>query len=343
MRELGIRSGENQNVAQMLEEALHRQSLLLVLDNFEHVVDAADLVGEMVRWSADLRVLVTSRARLRVAGEQVFEVQPLPVVREAGAPGLAHAVELFEQVATAVDPRFELARHDEDVTAICRSVDGLPLAIEIAANHLRTLPPPLLRQRLAGRLASVAAAGRDLPDRQQTIPATIDWSLQLLGPPERRLFARLSVFHGAVPLDAVEAVWPDGDVLDSLSVLVDHSLVRRTTGSRDEPRFGMLALVREHAAGLLDDDGEGGRRGRTRGVRRGVRRGSLRASLDGRGRSLARRHHRDAPGGAHRARLGRPPRGPAANRPHHRRPGRLLVPGGSSRRGPALGRRDAGP
>ena len=256
VRELGIRSGENQNVAQMLEEALHRQSLLLVLDNFEHVVDAADLVGEMVQWSADLRVLVTSRARLRVAGEQVFEVQPLSVDREPGAPGLAHAVELFEQVATAVDPRFELAQHVEDVTAICRSVDGLPLAIEIAGNHLRTLPPPLLRQRLAGRLGSAAAAGRDLPDRQQTIPATIDWSLQLLGPAERRLFARLSVFQGAVPLDAVEAVWTDGDVLDPLGVLVDHSLVRRTTGNRHEPRFGMLTLVRQHAAGQLDDEKE---------------------------------------------------------------------------------------
>ena len=168
---------------------------------------------------------------------------------------------LFEQVATAVDPRFELRHHVEDVTAICRSVDGLPLAIEIAGGHLRTLPPPLLRERLAGRLGSAAAAGRDLPDRQQTIPATIDWSLQLLGPAERRLFARLSVFHGAVPLDAVEAVWADGDVVDPLSVLVDHSLVRRTTGNRNEPRFGMLALVREHAARLLEDD-EGGRSGR---------------------------------------------------------------------------------
>lgn len=252
VRELGIRSGENQNVAQMLEEALHRQSMLLVLDNFEHVVDAADLVGEMVRWSDDLKVLVTSRARLRIAGEQVYEVQPLSVRREAGEHGLAHAVALFEQVATAVDPRFELVHHLEDVRAICASVDGLPLAIEIAGGHLRTLSPSLLRERLASRLGSAAAVGRDLPDRQQTIPATIDWSLQLLGPAERRLFARLSAFKGAVPLEAVEAVWPEGDVVDPLSVLVDHSLVRRTTGNRHEPRFGMLALVRQHAAELLD-------------------------------------------------------------------------------------------
>ncbi|WP_426241634.1 ATP-binding protein [Nocardioides sp. LHG3406-4] len=254
VRELGIRAGENQNVVQMLEEALHQQSLLLVLDNFEHVVEAADLVGEMVSWSGDLRVLVTSRARLRVAGEQVFEVQPLSVDPGRDRHGLADAVALFEQVATAVDPRFELEEHLHDVTAICRSVDGLPLAIEIAGGHLRTLPPPLLRQRLASRLGSATAVGRDLPDRQQTIPATIDWSLQLLGPAQQRLFARFAAFKGAVPLEAVEAVWDDGDVVDPLSVLVDHSLVRRTTGNRNEPRFAMLALVREHAARLLEED-----------------------------------------------------------------------------------------
>lgn len=253
VRELGIRAGENQDVVQMLEEALQRQSLLLVLDNFEHVVDAADLVSEMVGWSADLRVLVTSRARLRVPGEQVFEVHPLTVERDGGR-GLPPALVLFDQVATAVDPHFDLEEHLPDVEAICRSVDGLPLAIEIAGGHLRTLPPPLLRQRLASRLASTAGAGRGLPDRQQTIPATIDWSLQLLGPAEQRLFARFAVFNGAVPLEAVEAVWPGEDVLDPLGVLVDQSLVRRSAGHRGEPRFGMLSLVREYAARLLGDD-----------------------------------------------------------------------------------------
>ena len=119
----------------------------------------------------------------------------------------------------------------------------------------------LLRERLTGRLLSTAAAQRDLPDRQQTIPSTIDWSLQLLGPAEQRLFGLFSVFHGDVPLEAVEAVWADGDVVDPLSVLVDHSLVRRTTGYRNEPRFGMLALVRDHAARLVDGDREAARAG----------------------------------------------------------------------------------
>nr|WP_300050859.1 BTAD domain-containing putative transcriptional regulator [uncultured Nocardioides sp.] len=259
--ELGIRSGDNSNVVQMLEEALQRQSLLLVLDNFEHVVEAADLVGDMLQWSTDLRVLVTSRARLRVAGEHVHEVHPLTLEGGHGTDGLADAIVLFDQVATAVDPHFELVDHVDDVAAICRAVDGLPLAIEIAGGHLRTLSPALLRERLTSRLGSAAGAGRDLPDRQQTIPSTIDWSLQLLGPAEQRLFGLFSVFHGDVPLEAVEAVWADGDVVDPLSVLVDHSLVRRTTGYRNEPRFGMLALVRHHAARLADGDREAARAG----------------------------------------------------------------------------------
>ncbi|WP_374455586.1 NB-ARC domain-containing protein [Nocardioides sp.] len=257
--ELGVRSGDNANVVQMLEEALQRQRLLLVLDNFEHVVEAADLVARMLQWSADIRILVTSRARLRVAGERVHEVQPLALDRDEGTGGLADAVALFDQVATAVDPHFRLAQHADDVAAICRAVDGLPLAIEIAGGHLRTLSPSLLRERLTSRLGSAAGAGRHLPDRQQTIPATIDWSLQLLGPAEQRLFGLFAAFHGAVPLEAVEAVWDDGDVVDPLSVLVDHSLVRRTTGYRGEPRFGMLALVREHAARLADGEREAAR------------------------------------------------------------------------------------
>jgi predicted ATPase len=252
VRELGIRAGASENVEPVLEEALRRQSLLLVLDNFEHVVDAADLVAAMIQWSDDLRVLVTSRARLRIASEQVFEVEPLAVEPDTGGTGLADAVALFEQVGSAVDPHFDRERHREDVVAICRSVDGLPLAIEIAAGHLRTLPPPLLRVRLADRLKSAAAVGRDVPHRQKTIPATIDWSLHLLGEAEQRLFTRLAIFNGAVPLDAVEAVCADGgDVVDALSRLVDQSLVRRRPNHLGEPRYGMLELVREHAQGLL--------------------------------------------------------------------------------------------
>ncbi len=191
-------------------------------------------------------------ARLHVEGEHIVDVAPLPV-EEAGRAAPAAAVALFTQVAKWLDPTFDLETHREDVVTICRSVDGVPLALELAAGHIRTLPPSLLRSRLGARLGSPAGAARDLPARQATVPATIDWSLQLLGPPERRLFARLGVFTAPVSLDAVESVCADGthDVLDGFSRLVDQSLVRRVVGARGQPRFGQLALLRERARQLL--------------------------------------------------------------------------------------------
>ena len=252
-RELGIHAGASSNAEQVLAEALRGRSMLLVLDNFEHVIDAAGPVAELVTWSPDIRVLVTSRARLRVSGERVFDVLPLPVATLAGSEGTDDAVELFAQVARAVDPSFDLDAHLDDVVAICRSVDGLPLAIELAAGHLRTLPPPLLRSRLGVRLGSAEGASRDAPARQQTIPATIDWSLQLLGSAEQQLFARLGIFSTAVELDALEQVCgePGQDVVALLGRLVDQSLVRRVTGRRHEFRFRLLELVRERARDLL--------------------------------------------------------------------------------------------
>ena len=289
----------------MLEEALRRQSLLLVLDNFEHVVDAADLVGEMVRWSADLRVLVTSRARLRVAGEQVFEVQPLSVDPEPGAPASPTRWRSSSRWRRRSTRGSSWTQHVEDV-------DGdLPVRGRAPPRDRdRRRPPPhpaaaAAAAAPAGRLGSAAAAGRDLPDRQQTIPATIDWSLQLLGPagaaavrPARRLQRRGAARRRRGGLGRTATC------VDPLSVLVDHSLVRRTTGNRAR------APLRDAGAGAgarrrgSSTTRRGDGRGRARGVRRGVRRGPLRASLDRRGRSLARRHHRDARGGARRARLG---------------------------------------
>jgi predicted ATPase/DNA-binding SARP family transcriptional activator len=261
VREMGVHQTAQATPQDLLREAVRGRPLLLLLDNFEHVVEAADVVGEIVGWSPDVRVLCSSRARLHLVGEHVVDVDPLPVEveepnrvlgLEVTAPG--DAVELFAQAATAADPGFDLARSLEDVVDICRTLDGLPLAIELAAGHIRTLPPPLLRTRLATRLGSPAGPRRDAPARQQTIPATIDWSLQLLGPEERRLFARLGVFAVAVPLQAVESVCSDAtcDVLDVLGRLVDQSLVRRFPGPREgEWRFGLLELLRERARGLL--------------------------------------------------------------------------------------------
>jgi predicted ATPase/DNA-binding SARP family transcriptional activator len=256
VRELGIHPESATNMEQVLAEALRGQSLLVLLDNFEHVVDAAGIVGRMVRYSPDVRVVTTSRARLHFSGEQIFDVAPLSFDAEgmfATDDGLPDAVALFEQAATAVDAYFRLAPNLAEVESICRAVDGLPLAIELAAGHVRTLPPALLRARLGARLASPTAAARDLPPRQQTIPATIDWSLELLGDAERVLFARLGVFAGAVPLEAVEQVCGDrgDDVVDALSRLVDQSLVRRSIGPRGEPRFVLLELLRDRARDLL--------------------------------------------------------------------------------------------
>lgn len=243
--------------AQALEEALRGRSLLIVLDNVEHVIDAAAIVGLMAGWSSGVEVLSTSRARLQVPGEQVFDVAPLPVdVAEASAGsanGISPAEALFEQVATAVDPTFTLADVREDVRAICRQVDGLPLAIELAAGHVRTLPPALLRPRLAIALRSPLGAARGTHPRQQTMSATIDWSLELLAPSERRLFASLGVFSSAVPIEAIEQVCGHdaGDLLPGLARLVDQSLVRRVGGGVDGPRFGQLELLRERARHLL--------------------------------------------------------------------------------------------
>jgi len=267
-RELGLHVESTSRVEQVLEEALWGRSLLLVLDNFEHVLEAAGIVGLLARLSPDIRILSTSRARLHVSGERVFDVAPLalearPVPSGADAR-LGDAVALFEQVASAVDPQFRLAAHVDDVARICRTVDGLPLAIELAAGHVRTLPPPLLRARLGARLGSPTGTARDAPPRQQTIPATIDWSLQLLGAPEQELFARLGVFAGAVPLPAIEEVCSTAgsDVVDALSRLVDHSLVHRVTGPRGEPRFVLLELLRERARELLGEHDEVGVRDR---------------------------------------------------------------------------------
>ena len=344
MRELGIRAGENQNVVQMLEEALHRQSLLLVLDNFEHVVDAADLVGEMVQWSDDLRVLVTSRARLRVAGEQVFEVQPLPVEPEAGGARPRRRGGPVRAGRHGRRPALRAGRSTSRTsTAICRSVDGLPARDR--DRRPATSGPcrrPCCAQRLAGRLEVGRGRGTRPPG-----PAADDPGDDRLEPPAARAGGTTAV-RPARDLPRRRAarrrrggLARTATCVDPLSVLVDHSLVRRTTGHQDEPRFGMLELVREHAAEPARTRRHEAVAARPRGVRRGVRRGPLRPSLDRRGRSMARRHHRDA-----RRRCGRRTAGPAAgrpptDRPHHGRAGRLLVPRGPPRRGPPLGRRDA--
>ncbi|HUG00089.1 MAG TPA: winged helix-turn-helix domain-containing protein [Ilumatobacter sp.] len=257
---IGLHANESV-VDQGLVEYLSDRPMLLILDNAEHVIDASMSIGQLVGAVAELKVIVTSRERLRVVGEQVYHLEPLALECDPDeSDGVSPAVALFEHHARTVDPAFELARFRGSVEKICRSVDGLPLAIELAAAQTGTLPPDMLAARLADRLRSSSSSRRDAPTRQRTMAATIDWSLHLLTADELRLFGRLGVFAGDVTLNAIERVCRDDDLPDPIDVLgrlIDHSLVRRTRAKDGSTRFGMLQLLRQRASELLDSDEAG--------------------------------------------------------------------------------------
>ncbi len=244
---LGVREQAGQALPPALRAALRDRDLLLVLDNFEHVAAAARLVADLLAACPRLRVLVTSRARLRVGGEHVYPVPPLPVPDPAHLPPLAAlaatpAVALLLQRATAAAPDFALdAANAAAVAALCAHLDGLPLALELAAARLTVLSPALLLRNLTPRLPTLAGNARDLPERQRTLRATLDWSHALLGAGEQAMFRRLAVFAGGGTLPAVDAVCtagagPDapavaGDAVERLGALLDQSLLRREAAS----------------------------------------------------------------------------------------------------------------
>jgi predicted ATPase len=247
-----------------------RRRLLLLLDNFEQVADAAPLLAELLAAAPGLKMLVTSRSMLRLSGEHEFPVPPLPVppagaAGDAGEAGQYASVRLFTERAQAVAPGFRLTGQNVGAVAeICRRLDGLPLAIELAAARIRLLPPQALLDRLADPMGVLTGGPRDLPERQRTLKNTLDWSFTLLSPGEQALFARLGVFAGTFGLPAAEAVYrdagapdqadPPGPVIDTLNALVDSSLVQPETRG-DEPRFGLLETIREYALGRLRDSG----------------------------------------------------------------------------------------
>ncbi len=242
---------------------LRDKRILLVLDNFEQVVEAADVVGRLLREAPDLRVIVTSRVVLRIYGEQEFPVPPLelpPADPRAPVEDVARseAVRLFVERAMASVPAFRLDETNTPAVAeIVTRLDGLPLAIELAAARLRLLPVEALRNRLDQKLTMLTGGARDLPARQQTLRGAIDWSFDLLEEPDRRLFARLAVFAGGVCLAEAETVCGPAselgqDVLDGLTSLVEKSLIRSVPGTSDEPRFAMLATIREYGLERLD-------------------------------------------------------------------------------------------
>jgi predicted ATPase len=226
-----------------------------VLDNFEHLLEAAPILSEIVQSGPAVQILVTSRAVLRLHGEREYPVRPLPTpAPEAPAPlaDLAdwEAIQLFVERAGEAQPRFRLAEENApDVVAICHRLDGLPLAIELAAARIKILSPATLLARLEKRLPLLTGGRRDAPDRQRTLHAAIAWSYDLLDPAEQTLLRGLAVFTGGWTLEAAEAVGARGgvpDVLAALAALVEQSLVARDDTAL-APRYRMLETVREFA------------------------------------------------------------------------------------------------
>ncbi|HEU0237264.1 MAG TPA: AAA family ATPase, partial [Candidatus Limnocylindrales bacterium] len=251
-----------------LADHLRDRRLLLVLDNLEQVVAAGPAIARLLRDAPGLRIVATSRIPLRISGEQEFAVPPLGVppagaaVNDAGAALRFEAVRLFVERATAVAPAFAIDdANAATVVDIVRRLDGLPLAIELAAARVRVLPIDALHARLDRALGILVGGARDLPARQQTLRGAIDWSYDLLDEPDRRLFARFAVVAGAARLSEIDAICGPAqelgrDVLDGLTSLADGSLLRAELAVDEEPRFGMLVTIREYASERLAERGE---------------------------------------------------------------------------------------
>jgi predicted ATPase/DNA-binding XRE family transcriptional regulator len=257
---LGLREAARQVAPDLLKTTLREQQRLLLLDNFEQVVRAAPLVADLLGACPRLKVLVTSRAALHVRGEQELPLAPL---------GQEAAVTLFLQRAQAVKPDLELTAENIQATgAICRRLDGLPLAIELAAARVKVLPPPLLLERLQSRLPLLTGGALDLPERQRTMRDAVAWSYDLLSPAEQQLFRRLAVFSGGWTLEAAGAICGETGrdappataetaMLEGLTALADHSLISPETAAGKQ-RFSMLEMLREYALERLEESGEAG-------------------------------------------------------------------------------------
>jgi predicted ATPase/DNA-binding XRE family transcriptional regulator len=265
---LDLRDEIGRSLVEQVQAYLTPRELLLVLDNFEHVVKAAPDVAALLVTCPQVKALVTSRTILHVRGEQEFAVPPLDTPDLAHLPGVQDlaqysAIALFVRRAQAVRPAFTLTPElAPTVASISVRLDGLPLAIELAAAHIKLLSPQALLARLDSSLSLLTRGAVDLPERQQTMRRAIAWSYDLLDEPERRLFRRLSVFVEGWTLDAAEAVCDEDDgpgtttTLERLTGLVDKSLVVPWEGSADEPRFRLLELIREFGGERLVEVGE---------------------------------------------------------------------------------------
>ena len=264
---LGLKEAGGTPIFETLKEHLKDKQLLIVVDNFEHVIDAANDLVQLLASGTGVKLLVTSRTPLRVRGEREYAVPPLSVPDLGHLPTLEEltqyeSVRLF--IERAQEVKADFAVNDDNASAvaeICMRLDGLPLAIELAAARVKMLPPHALSTRLSQRLQVLTGGARDLSARQQTLRGAIDWSYDLLDGGAKQLFARMAVFRGGRTLEALEAVCNyDGhlqlDVLDGVQSLLDKSLLQQREGSDGEPRFWMLETLHEYAREKLLGSGE---------------------------------------------------------------------------------------
>jgi predicted ATPase/class 3 adenylate cyclase len=265
-RVLGVPEVAGRPILEAVKDHLHDKELLLIVDNFEQVAEAGPLIEEVLTAAPRVKAMVTSRFVLSLRGEQEYAVPPLELPDPQRLPDLStlrrvEAVRLFTERARAASPRFGVtAENAPAVAEITARLDGLPLAIELAATRTKVLTPEQILPRLEKRLAILTSGARTLPERQRTLRGAIAWSHDLLDEADRRLFAQLSVFSGGWTLESAEAVCdPEGlglDVLDGLTSLVDKSLIRRTEPAGGEPRFSMLETIREFGQEQLQAGGD---------------------------------------------------------------------------------------
>ncbi len=264
---LELKEIAEQSLVDQLKTSLRDKQLLLLLDNFEQVISAAVQVADLLAACPKLKIIVTSREVLHVRGEQEFAVPPLAVPDPNHLPDLLalsqyEAVALFIARAQMVKPEFQVTNANAPAIAeICVRLDGLPLAIELAAARIKLLPPQALLARLSQRLAVLTSGARDVPVRQQTLRNTIEWSYHLLDVKEQRLFRQLSVFVGGCTLKAIEAVCTAlddgvGQVVDGVASLLDKSLLQQTEQEGEGPRLTMLETIREYGLECLRESGE---------------------------------------------------------------------------------------
>jgi len=266
-RVLGLSEDGAQPPEELLEGYLRERHMLLFLDNLEQVIESASMVDRLLSSGAGLKILATSRIPLGLYGEYEFPVGPLSLPDRESLPPVENvteyeAVRLFVERARAVKPDFALTEEDGAVVVeICYRLDGLPLAIELAAARIKLLSPRVLLDRLGNRLKILTGGARNLPERQRTLRNAIEWSYELLDEGEKMLFGRMGVFSGGATLEALEAVCDargdlPADVFDGAASLLDKSLLRQEEGTEGEPRFVMLETIREFANVKLEGSGE---------------------------------------------------------------------------------------